>query len=89
MLKINPAANVESDTDKVQTYDELQKSLDKMLMNKAWSDMSQKEKEKVLHDLPRPTSMTADIHDMVKKSDEGPRVVPEGCHSPYEHQSCY
>ena len=46
MLKKTPAANVEPDTDRVHTYDELQKSLDNMLMNKAWSDMSQKEKER-------------------------------------------
>ena len=78
MLK-TPASNIESDTAKVETYEELQKSLDKMLLNKAWSDMSQKEKEKVLHDLPRPhKSMCADMHEMVKKSVEGPRLVPEG-----------
>ena len=65
----SPGSNVEPDAAKVQTYEELQKSLDKMLMNKAWSEMIQKEKEKVLNDLPRPhKSMCADMHQMVKKN---------------------
>ena len=88
MIK-TPASNIESDTAKVETYEELQKSLDKMLLNKAWSDMSQKEKEKVLHDLPRPhKSMCADMHEMVKISERSP-ISSRRSHCPYEHQSCY